>query len=115
MFDWENAIALHAMQGNRASSSGEGEVSWLFSSCSKNLGYILELWRGWPFKTHVSSAVGTHVYSCLRGTTQDSPTALECNRDTFPGDVGDPGSLSSCHWYIRIPINFQEESGIVSL
>ena len=23
MFDWENAIALHAMQGNRASSRGE--------------------------------------------------------------------------------------------
>ena len=29
MFDWENAIALHAMQGNRASSLGEGEVSWI--------------------------------------------------------------------------------------
>ena len=27
MFDWENAIALHAMQGNRASSRGEREVS----------------------------------------------------------------------------------------
>ena len=24
MFDWENAIALHAVQGNRASSRGEG-------------------------------------------------------------------------------------------
>ena len=23
VFDWENAIALHAMQGNRASSRGE--------------------------------------------------------------------------------------------
>ena len=33
MFDWENAIALHAMQGNRASSLGEEEVSWVFSSC----------------------------------------------------------------------------------
>ena len=33
MFDWENAIALPAMQGNRASSRGEGEVSWVFSSC----------------------------------------------------------------------------------
>ena len=29
VFDWENAIALHAMQGNRASSRGEGEVSWV--------------------------------------------------------------------------------------
>ena len=27
MFDWENAIALHAMRWNRASSRGEGEVS----------------------------------------------------------------------------------------
>ena len=25
MFDWERAIALHAMQGNRASSRGEGK------------------------------------------------------------------------------------------
>ena len=33
VFDWENAIALHAMQGNRASSRGEGEVSWDLSSC----------------------------------------------------------------------------------
>ena len=25
VFDWENAIALHEMQGNRASSRGEGK------------------------------------------------------------------------------------------
>ena len=43
MFDWENAIALHVMQVNRASSRGEGEVSWVFSSCGRHLGYILEL------------------------------------------------------------------------
>ena len=30
MFYWENAIALHAMQGNRASSRGEGK-SHVFS------------------------------------------------------------------------------------
>ena len=35
MFDWENAISLHSMQGNRASSRGEGEVSWIFSSCEQ--------------------------------------------------------------------------------
>ena len=28
MFDWENAIAVHAMQGNQASFRGEGGVSW---------------------------------------------------------------------------------------
>ena len=38
MFDWENAIALHAMQENRAASRGEGEVSWVYSSCGRYLG-----------------------------------------------------------------------------
>ena len=42
-YDWENAIALGTMQGNRASSPREGKVSWDFSSCGRNLGYILEL------------------------------------------------------------------------
>ena len=45
MFDWEYAIALHVMKGNRASSHGDGEVSWVFSSCSSLLAYILELRR----------------------------------------------------------------------
>ena len=56
MFDWEYGVSLHAMQGNRPSSPGEGDVSWDFSSCSRNLGYILELQRGWPFKTPLCSA-----------------------------------------------------------
>ena len=32
MFDGEHGIDLHAMQGNHASSHGEWEVSWFFSS-----------------------------------------------------------------------------------
>ena len=56
MFDWEYRIALHAMQGNRASSPGEGDVSWDFSSCNGNLGYIFELQRGWSFETPLCSA-----------------------------------------------------------
>ena len=55
MFDWENAIALDTMQGNRASSRREGKVSWVFSSCGRNLGYILELQQGCPFETLVCS------------------------------------------------------------
>ena len=55
VFDWENAIALHAMQGNWASYRGEGEISWVFSSCGRSLGYILELQRGCPFETLVCS------------------------------------------------------------
>ena len=56
MFDWEYGIALNAMQGNRASSPGEGDDSWDFSSCSWNLGYIFELQQGWPFETTLYSA-----------------------------------------------------------
>ena len=55
MFDWEKRIAMHAMQGNWASSPGEGDVSWDFSSCGRNLGYILELQRGWSFETSLCS------------------------------------------------------------
>ena len=50
MFDWEHGIALHTMQGNRASSHGEGEVSWVFSSCCRNLEYILAFRQVWPSK-----------------------------------------------------------------
>ena len=55
MFDWEPRVALHAMQGYRASFLPEGEVSWFFSSCGGKLGYILELHQGWPLKTRVFS------------------------------------------------------------
>ena len=55
MFDWEYGIALHAMQGNRASFPNEGDVSYDFSSCGRNLGNILELLRGWPFETPLCS------------------------------------------------------------
>ena len=61
MFDWENAIAMDTMQGNRASSGREGNVSWVFSSCGRNLGYILELWRGCPFETGVCSVNSGHL------------------------------------------------------
>ena len=50
MFDWEHGIALHPMQGILASSPAEGGVSLDFSSCGRNLGYILELQRGGHWK-----------------------------------------------------------------
>ena len=46
LFHWEQGIALHEMQWNRALFLSEGEVSWFFSSCGGNLGYILELRQG---------------------------------------------------------------------
>ena len=53
VFVCENTIALDTMQGNRASSRREGNVSLVFSSCGRNLGYILELQQGCTFKTLV--------------------------------------------------------------
>ena len=61
VFDWKNAISLDTMQGNRASSRGERRVSWVFSSCGRNVGYILELRRGCPFETGVSSVKSGHL------------------------------------------------------
>ena len=55
MFNWDYDIALHEMQGNQASSPGEVYVSWDFSSYGGNLGYSLELQRGWPFETPLCS------------------------------------------------------------
>ena len=46
MFDWEHGIALHPVQGIRALTPAEGDDSWDFSSCSRNLGYILILTAG---------------------------------------------------------------------
>ena len=63
MFDWEHGIALHPMQGIRALTPAEGDVSWDFSSCSRNLGYILELQRGWPFETPLGSAKSAFLSS----------------------------------------------------
>ena len=37
--------------------------------------------------------------------------AWQGNRNTSPGEAGDPVSLSICHRDIRFPINNQEESG----
>ena len=63
MFDWEYGIALHAMQGIRASFNCEGDVSYDITSCGRNLGYIRELQRGWPFKTPLCSAKSGHLRS----------------------------------------------------
>ena len=61
VFHWENAIALDTVQGNRASSRREGKVSCVFSSCGRDLGYIVKLWRGCPFETGVCSVKSGHL------------------------------------------------------
>ena len=64
MFDWEHGIALHPMQENQASSRNEEEVSWHFSSCGRNLGYIIGLRREWPFETPLFSVTSGLLSSC---------------------------------------------------
>ena len=52
MFDWVYGIALHAMQVNRASFPSERDVSYDFSRCGRNLGYIRDLQQDGHSKFH---------------------------------------------------------------
>ena len=63
VFDWENGIPLHAMQGNRASFPSEGYVSYDFLSGRRNLVYICQLQRAWPFETPLCSAKSGLLFS----------------------------------------------------
>ena len=109
MFDWEDGIVLHAMQGNRASFPSEGDVSYDFSICGRNLGYIRELQRGRPFETPLCSAKSGLLWS-YEGHLRNLNLAWQDNTDTFGVEVGDQVSLFSFHRNIGIPISFQEES-----
>ena len=68
---------------------------------------------GWPFKTRVWSATSGLLSGC-EGHLRILREAWQGNRDTSRGEVGDPGSFFSCHRDIGVPLNFQEESGIIS-
>ena len=93
--------------------SRQGEVSLFFSHCGGNLGYILELRWGWAFKSRVCTA-RSGVLSSYGGHLRNLPEAWHCKREASRGEAGDPGSHSRCHRDIGIPINFQEESGIIA-
>ena len=80
MFDWENAIALDTMQGIRASSQGEANVSWVFSSCGRNLDYFLDFQRGRPFETGVCSVKSGHL-SRYEGQLRNVNYAWQDNTD----------------------------------
>ena len=113
MFDWEHGISLHTVQVNRASFHGEGEVSWFFSNCRRNLGYILELRRGWPFETRVCSEK-SGLMSSYDGHLRKQNYSWHDNTDASGGESRDQASLSSFHGDTGIRINFQEESAIVN-
>ena len=113
VFDWEPGTPQHEMHWIRASSCGEGEVSWVFSSCGRNLVYILELRRRWPFETRVCSAKSGLLPS-YDGHLWKLNYAWQENTDASGGEPGGQASLISWHSYIGIPINFHEVSGIIN-
>ena len=76
-------------------------------------GGILELRRGWPFETRVCSAT-SGLLSSYDGHLGKLYYAWQENTDTPGCEPGGQASLISWHSYIGIPINFHEESGIVT-
>ena len=75
--------------------------------------YILELRRGWPFQTRVCSAK-SGLLSSYDGHLRKLYSAWQKSTDASGGEPGGQASLISWHSYIGIPINFHEESGIVT-
>ena len=113
MFDWEHGIALLPMQGIRASSPTKGNISKEFSSCGRNLGSILELQQVWPFESPLCSE-NSGLLSSSDGHVRNLNYFWHDNTDASGGEVGNQASLSSFHRDIGTPINFQEESSLVS-
>ena len=75
--------------------------------------YILELRRGWPFETRVCSAM-LGLLSSYDGHRGKLNYAWQENTDASGGKPRGQASLISWQSYIGIPINFHEESGIVT-
>ena len=75
--------------------------------------YILELRRGWPFETRVCSAT-LGILSSYDGHLGKLNYAWQENTDASGIERGGQASLISSHCYIGIPINFHEQSGIVT-
>ena len=78
-----------------------------------HLEYILELRRGWPFETRVCSAK-SGLLSSYEGHLRKLNYACQENTYASGCDSGGQASLISWYSYIGIPINFHEESGIVT-
>ena len=113
VFDWENAIALETMQGNRASCRRKGNVSCVFSSCGRNLVYILELQWGCPFETLVCSLKSG---TCLVwGTTQECKLGMAGKYRRFWKLSGSSGLFFFWHSDIGIPNYIKKLSGIVKI
>ena len=105
-------IPLELKPGNQLSSRDDLGHPELSSSCGGNLGYILELQRGRPFKTRVCSAT-LGLLSSYEAHLRNLFETWQGHTDAFRGEAGDPGPLCISHNDIGIPIHSQEESGII--
>ena len=94
VFDWEHGTPQHEMQGNRALSCSDGEVSRVFSSCGRHLVYILKLRCGWPFETWVCSGKSGLLASYDR-YLEKLNYAWQLNTDASGGELGGQASLIS--------------------
>ena len=75
--------------------------------------YILELRRGWPFETRACSAK-SGLLASYDGHLGKLNYAWQENTETSASEAGGQASLFSWHSYIGIPINFHEDSVIVT-
>ena len=78
-----------------------------------HLMYILELRRGWTFETRVRSAI-SGLLSSYDGHQGKLKYAWQENTDASRCEPGGQASLICWQSYIGIPINFHEESGVVT-
>ena len=88
LLDSEQGTALHTIQGNQASSLSQREVSYFFPRCGGNLGYILEVQRGYPLKTFVCSAT-SGLLSSYNGQLRNLNYAWQYYTDPSGGEAGD--------------------------
>ena len=86
MYAWEYEIALHPMQEIQALTPAEGDVSWDFSICSRNLGYILELQRGWTFEVPLCSGK-SELLSSYDRHLRNLNSGWQDNTDSSGGEV----------------------------
>ena len=84
-----------------------------FLELRQHLVYILELRQGWPFESRVSSAKSV-LLSSYDGHLGKLNYAWQEIADASGSEPGGQASLISWHSYISVPINFHEESGIVT-
>ena len=85
VFDVDHGIPLHPMLGNRASSHNERDVSWFFPNYGRNLGYILELQRGLPFKI-LGCSLMSGLMSSYEGHLRSLLEAWQGNTNAFGGE-----------------------------